>query len=133
MRTWLEDVILPLFPEELKSHIAPVKKISALGAESTVETIDKLWLPSRREYCYQYAYEQEGPKYDGVFNGTVYPVLENGKQVNTYVWMRSSTGANYSDYLMNETGISNSQVNREYGVQIGFCVSGASQSDAAQS
>lgn len=122
MRTWLEDVILPLFPEELKNHVTPVKKISALGADTTVETIDKLWLPSRREYCYQYAYEQEGPRYDGVFNGTVYPVLENGKQVNTYVWMRSSTGANYSDYLMNETGISNSQVNREYGVQIGFCV-----------
>ena len=50
MRAWLEDSVLPLFPDTVRLNIKEVKKYSLSNSNNgTISSSDKIWIPSYRE------------------------------------------------------------------------------------
>ncbi|MDO4735301.1 MAG: DUF6273 domain-containing protein, partial [Lachnospiraceae bacterium] len=68
VRVWLQDSILPLFPEIVRSNVKEVTKYSySCEDNGTVSSADKIWLPSAREiFGAECGYEDKGPEYGTV-------------------------------------------------------------------
>ena len=122
LRERLETAVLPCFPENVRNAILPVRKVSAITATEQVESVDSIWIPSRREYCKANPMEKSGVMYDGAFDGTRYPIAKKGIWPGVNCWTRSRNGDNNFYVITNPASESNESVQNNKGVIIGFCI-----------
>ena len=125
MRVWLQDSILPLFPDPVQSSIKEVKKYS-YTSEGTVSSSDMLWLPSRREVLgADDIYESGGSEYTEVFSGDTSRIRQRGGQARSW-WLRSAyanASGESSFCYVNSSGTATGYNAYYYnGVCVGFCI-----------
>ena len=126
LRAVLESEVLPTLPEVLQQNIVAVKKTSDLDGTYQVETLDKLWIPSAREYNRVLDHETSGPIYSDVFSGTVNPAVKNGDwyENGKYCWIRTKWKG-MLDALYDLDGmLSTGSYGEKQGVLIGFVIGG---------
>ena len=124
MRAWLQESILPLFPDDVRSNIKEVTKYSFDRDLNTIPSTDTIWIPSYREvFVGAYNEEDNGPDYASVFSNNESRVkYKTGTSSTAGWWLRSAYG--YSQYTMVswEGDIHYVDSATEYGVAIGFCL-----------
>ena len=125
MRAWLQNSILPLVPDPVRSEIKEVKKYSySYTGIGTVSSADRIWIPSHREiFGANYRYENRGPEYLEAFPDKSSRTRKNGDDYYFW-WLRSayassesqfcSVGGNGSAYI--------SGAGTNGGVCVGFCL-----------
>ena len=126
MCVWLQDSILPLFPDTVRSNIKEVKKYSySYSDKGTISSSDKIWIPSRREvFGEDNSYEDSGPEYLTAFSDAASRIKRRAGE--PYWWWLRSASINY-DYkfgIVANDGSSrgsNGAYNRD-GVAVGFCL-----------
>ena len=121
MRKWLDEKILPRFPEYLRDLIVPVRKVSRTFLRNCdicdVTTSDVLWIPSVREMFGLCRFgEHSGPSYAELFRDGA------ARASASWWWLRSADYAScfrrvYSDGSNNGNGETTSG-----GVVLGFCL-----------
>jgi hypothetical protein len=126
MRAWLQDSILPMFPDTVHSNIKEVKKYSYSRSDSgTISSLDKIWIPSHREvYGAKDYHEDTGPEYLTAFPG--YAARRKRRAgVISWWWLRTANSLKYDCFYSVEGNGSAEYGNltdSEGGVAIGFCL-----------
>ena len=86
MRAWLQNSILPLVPDPVRSEIKEVKKYSysySYTGSGTVSSADRIWIPSHREILgASDRYENRGPEYLEAFPDESSRTRKNGDDYN---------------------------------------------------
>ena len=128
MRAWLQDSILPLFPDEVRSNIKEVKKYSyysnSYSDQGTVASSDMIWIPSHREIYgpEKFYFEDAGPEYLKVSPNDVSRIKRRaGKPA--WWWLRSvyyNYGYFSSVYYNGPEQLSGYTDGN--GVAVGFCI-----------
>ena len=126
MRVWLQEKILPMIPEVVRSSIKIVTKYSySYSDKGTISSADSIWIPSQREISgAEFANEDKGVEYT-----KAYPDDDSRQKghVNassiSWWWLRSASGG-YSRSFDNffDVGFVDSNADYEGGVAIGFCL-----------
>lgn len=132
MRAWLQDSILPLFPDTVRPNIKEVKKYSYSYSDGgTISSSDKIWIPSRREvFGAGDSNEDAGPEYLTVFSDAASRIKRRAGE--PYWWWLRSTFGNYGNAFraVNFDGCewdsdgagSCDYAGDEDGVAVGFCL-----------
>ena len=120
MRAWLQDYILPRFPDNVRSNIKEVNKYSYGGHSGIISSKDMIWIPSVREIFGTYDHEESGPKYSSVFADDKSRVKYHASRVSWW-WLRSANSDNRFDSVFSDGSNNNGIANSEGGVVIGFC------------
>ena len=128
MRTWLQESILPLFPENLRSNITEVKKYSySYSDNGTISSEDTIWIPSVREvFGEDDRSEDDGPEYLTAYTG--YESRRKRRIANSEIkrwWLRSTSdnGDGTFRYVFDSgTGWGYEGACYNIGVVIGFCL-----------
>lgn len=121
MRTYLNDTILPLIPEEVRNKIVTVTKTqpsnNTAGTSETKTTEDDVWIPS-------YA-EVSGPasKYYELFqNANANRIKKKpGETSASYWWLRSAGNTRYFHSVSSTGSLLNNFASNNYGVALCFC------------
>ena len=127
LRAWMQESVLPLFPEEVRSNIKEVMKYSYSYSDSqTISSSDKIWIPGRREvFGEEVSQELEGPEYLNVFPDDASRIRKHIDASEPICWWIRSAAGNYDanfDFVDTEgTGTYVSDAWAEYGVVVGFC------------
>lgn len=123
MRQYLNETILPMFPDELSSNIKQVKKVHGasekVGVELVQETIDKIWIPSRSETGEQ----ADEAIYDMLF-------FDDNSRIKTIEgaikgwWERDISPSSVTNFCIVATSGKGSYASptNGFGVCIGFCL-----------
>ena len=126
MRAWLQDSILPMIPDTVRSNIKEVKKYSySYSDEGTISSSDKIWIPSSREvFGENNSNEDSGPEYLTAFSDAASRIKRRAGEP-CWWWLRSASYG-YDDYFINvyidgSGGYSN-LANYVSGVAVGFCL-----------
>ena len=129
MRTFVSGELFNALPEELKSHIGAVKKLSDGGNNNRtlITTEDKCWLASYDEVGFSANSDilsGQGQLYDQIFTSG-----DNGRKkyifnTTTYQgwWLRSSSGQNLFCRVTTYGGCYSEISNNSYYVAFGFCI-----------
>ena len=136
MRAWLQDSILPLFPDAVRSNIKEVKKYSYSRSDrGTISSTDKIWIPSLREVrdteelreTYGVDAEDAGPEYLEAFSDDSIKRQRDDKLC--YWWLRSASQNSDSkfhriayDYFPLRVYWNVVSAIIEHGVVVGFCL-----------
>ena len=124
MRDWLQEIILPQFPDTVRTNIKEVKKYSySYFDEGTVSSSDKIWIPSRREVFGSYnSNEDAGPAYLAAFRDEASKLKPYFSSMSTW-WLRSASDEQgYFFYGVDENGkLLEADPSKVYGVVVGFC------------
>ena len=136
MRAWLQDSILPLFPDAVRSNIKEVKKYSYSRSDrGTISSTDKIWIPSLREVrdteelreTYGVDAEDAGPEYLEAFSDDSIKRQRDDKLC--YWWLRSASQYSDSkflriayDYFPLRVYWNAVSAIIEHGVVVGFCL-----------
>lgn len=129
MRTYLNDTILPMIPENVSSMIKHVIKYSN-GHNTSIETVDSavtadsVWIPSAREVIGGNNNERNGIDYTRLFkDSTSRKKYHVGNTVSTDWWLRSaSSTVGYFSYIQSSSAISKISSTKTCGIALGFCV-----------
>ena len=129
MRTWLQESIYPLIPDNVRVNIKEVTKYSySFSDEGTISSNDSIWIPSNREVferddlLNEDDYEQRGAEYSLAFSDEGSRMKNMTGTSDPSWWLRSAFG-NLSFYYVYADGIYDTNYARaEYGVAIGFCL-----------
>lgn len=127
LRAWMQESVLPLFPEEVRSNIREVTKYSYSYSDSqTISSSDKIWIPGRREvFGEEVSEELEGPEYLNVFPDDASRIRKHIDDSEPICWWIRSAAGNYEgnfDFVDTEgTGTYVSDAWAKYGVVVGFC------------
>lgn len=139
MRAWLQDSILPLFPDTVRSNIKEVKKYSYSSSDrGTISSTDKIWIPSLREVrdteelreTYGVDAEDAGPEYLEAFPDDASRLRQRDGKL-CYWWLRSSSQSSDSKFYRIECYDTGSYWDAswgavsaiiEHGVAVGFCL-----------
>ena len=128
MRSYLNDTILSLIPENIRTAIKTVQKVSYTSKHSTtsflqldVITNDKLWIPSSREMGFSLGkMESSGPVYSVVF------LDNNSRKKQSSYWTRTSAASSSEKFnTVYKTGISSSSYAESSSFNalvLGFCI-----------
>ena len=133
MKTYLNDTILPLIPEVVRTHIKPVTKTSydkTSGGDLT--STEKLWIPSAREIFGGTSYEQSGPVYNLIYkDSTSRKKAVFGSSSFTNWWLRSAnSGSDTGFRSVGSNGyVGGNGASGSIGVCLGFSLSAESISD----
>ena len=126
MCVWLQDSILPLFPDTVRSNIKEVKKYSySYSDEGTISSSDKIWIPSSREvFGEDNSDEDSGPEYLTAFSDAASRIKRRAGE--PYWWWLRTASDNY-DYYFNCVYYGGSARIDDYaifgcGVAVGFCL-----------
>ncbi len=124
MRAWLQESILPLFPDDVRSNIKEVTKYSFDRDLKTIPSTDTIWIPSYREvFVGAYNEEDNGPDYASVFSNNESRVkYKTGTSSTSGWWLRSAYGHSQYTMVSWEGDIHYVDSAAEYGVAIGFCL-----------
>ena len=126
MREWLNGTVLHLLPDELQEIIVPRVIKQKLGSK-TVETVDKLWLPSHTE---MFGADAEWAPADtedaqlALFRTERSRVKECGNRGTWSYWLRSPYGSYSTNFCFVSSNGSASYGYASYtrGVAFGFCI-----------
>lgn len=129
MRTYLQETIFPLIPENIKNRIVNVKKYSNSWTTSAAQnknnlSYDKIWIPSCREVGI--SQESSGPTYSGVFTGnTARKKTQYGNTTVRQYFLRTAYFTFSSQYFyavsVSGTGNTTKATVSSY-FPIGFCI-----------
>ena len=126
MRAWLQDSILPMIPDTVRSNIKEVKKYSySYSDEGTISSSDKIWIPSSREvFGENNSNEDSGPEYLTAFSDAASRIKRRAGEP-CWWWLRSAT--NFYDDDIDFVYIDGSDwynIFASYvnGVAVGFCL-----------
>ena len=126
MCVWLQDSILPLFPDTVRSNIKEVKKYSySYSDEGTISSSDKIWIPSSREvFGEDNSDEDSGPEYLTAFSDAASRIKRRAGE--PYWWWLRTASDDY-DYYFNCVYYGGSARSDDYaifvsGVAVGFCL-----------
>lgn len=123
MRTYLNDTIAPLIPEDAYSHIKAVTKgqraYSTAGSSIEQTTTDTVWIPSWPEVS---TYSGVSAKYPFANNATWRKKKKDGETSNTQWATRHASGTD--TFIAASTLGSSSSLNptKDAGVALGFCI-----------
>lgn len=125
MRTYLNDTIKPLIPEETRKQIKPVKKESrgydTSGSAIQNGTVDEIWIPSYREIFKSGDLETTGPMYSAVYSDNASRIKMKADATSaTDWWLRSANRADLFRYVYSNGAWSGNFANYSYGVALGF-------------
>ena len=127
LRKWLNEEVLPEFPEIIRENMVAVQKISRIFTARSqvfdVMTADKLWIPSRREVFGPGRFtELTGPVYDAVFKDNESRIMCDADGDASWWWLRSANHHN-TFYTVYTSGSFNTSYSANYtgGVAVGFC------------
>lgn len=128
MRTYLNETVFALLPQELQSAIKSVTKYSSnvdssgmLVVDGCVTT-DKLWLLSEQEVTGRTTYETQGEHYLSIFDND-YARIRFGQGIyKVGWWLRSAVGSQSFRYVSSSGSASGSSPSTNYGVVFGFCI-----------
>lgn len=126
MRAWLQDSILPMIPDTVRSNIKEVKKYSySYSDEGTISSSDKIWIPSRREvYGASDSNEDSGPEYLTAFSDAASRKKRRAGEP-IWWWLRSAS-ISYDDgfnYVSSDSsGWYDNIASNVDGVAVGFCL-----------
>lgn len=110
------DNVLGKFPEAVKDAVKEVKKYSKNASSVEVETSEKVWIPSLREYDSAYsAAETQGPTYTMAKRKTAYD--GSPKQY----WLRTAYSSSYP-YCVDNSGSATWAQSTANGIALGFCI-----------
>ena len=130
MRIWLQNSILPLFPDTMRSKIKEVKKYSYSSSNrEAISSSEIIWIPSGSEvFGRGYGgYEEAGPEYLTAFSNDALRIKQRGG-FPSWWWLRSASiyGDDYFDYFksVSDEGSAYDFSNgyAVIGVAIGFCL-----------
>ena len=129
MRAWLREIILPLFPENIRSNIKEVTKYSySFIDKGTISSNDSIWIPSTREVFeinnlwIGGGYEESGAKYSSVFyKQKARKKYKISKTSISWWWLRSVFGNSSFDHVSTDGSFDCNYANYDGGVAIGFC------------
>ena len=127
LRAWMQDGILPLFPEEVRSNIREVTKYSySYSDNETITSSDKIWIPGRREvFGEEVSQELDGPEYLSTFPDDAARKKQHTDASEPSCWWLRSAAGNYDgrfDFVDTDgTGLYVTDAWAEYGVVVGFC------------
>jgi hypothetical protein len=120
MRAWLQDSILPMFPDTVRSNIKEVKKYSySYSDKGTISSSDMIWIPSCREIFGESDSDEDA--------GPVYLTARIKRRADTpsWWWLRSAS-YNYDDtfYNVHYWGYDchHDYATNDHGVAVGFCL-----------
>ena len=129
MRTYLNETVFAMLPQELRSAIKTVTKYSGnYVADSTsivkdgCVTDDKLWLLSVQEVYGTTNYETLGESYSSIFTGPASRVMytESGEEIAW--WLRSPNSLTRYSHVSTSGGQTSASTTSKYGVIFGFCI-----------
>lgn len=125
MRTWLNDSVFPLLPDELQALIAPTKIVQIVDGER-VEAEDKLFLLSKTQVFGKGRWSEREPEDAQLlcFLREKDRVKECGDNGTWWWWLRSPEASGSSSFAtVNYTGNShNTGASNSSGVAFGFCL-----------
>lgn len=127
LRKWLQEEVLPEFPQVVRDNIVPVLKTSrTFTAKSQifdVMTADKLWIPSRREMFGPGLFtELTGPVYSEAFDDDESRVILDKDGDPSWWWLRSAfSDSNFTNVTTDGSG-NYANAYGEGGVAVGFCL-----------
>jgi hypothetical protein len=126
MREWLNETIFHQLPDELQAIVMPRVIKQKLGSK-TVETVDKLWLPSHTE---MFGADAEWAPADtedaqlALFRTERSRVKECAGRGTWWYWLRSPHGSTSTDfcYVSSNGSAHNHTASTSRGVAFGFCI-----------
>ena len=126
MRAWLQDSILPLFPDTVRSNIKEVKKYSySYSDKGTISSSDKIWIPSRREvFGEDNSYEDSGPEYLTAFSDAASRIKRRADEPYWW-WLRSASidlNGSFRNVRSDGSAWHVNSADSVYGVAVGFCL-----------
>lgn len=129
MREWLNGTVFHMLPDELQEIIVPRAIRQKLG-EETVETQDKLWLPSCTEMFGAECARDWAPEDDEdeqqlqLYKTEHSRVKECGDEGTWWYWLRSPSGSNSTHfYYVTSNGTADYyNASTSIGVAFGFCL-----------
>ncbi len=127
LRKYLQEEVLPEFPQIVRENIVPVLKTSrTFTAKSQifdVMTADKLWIPSRREMFGPGLFtELTGPVYSEAFDDDESRVMLDKDGDPSWWWLRSANYSNLFTIVTSDGSNYNYSATSEGGVAVGFCI-----------
>ena len=129
MREWLNETIFHQLPDELQAIVMPRVIKQKLGSK-TVETVDKLWLPSCTEMfgaerARNWApADAEDEQQLQLYKTERSRVKECGDEGTWWYWLRSPSGSDSASFCsVNSNGYAYYYIaSFSYGVAFGFCL-----------
>ena len=126
MRAWLEDSVLPLFPDTVRLNIKEVKKYSRSNSNNgTISSSDKIWIPSHREvFGADDSNEDSGPEYLTACSGLDWEKKQLAGEPDGW-WLRTAIyDENDRFFCVNSYGYyyCPDGAGSRHGVAVGFCL-----------
>lgn len=118
--------ILDKFPQEIKSHIVPVKKTyrTKKPNDETLSSDESIWIPSYREVGFTTTsyIESDGVVYSALFPNQASLVKYNTSSSAAFAWWLRSASGNDTFWSITYSGTKASAgATGQYGVVFGFC------------
>lgn len=124
MRTYLRNDIKPLIPNNVRSRIVNVSKVSKAYDTSETEfqqtTTDDVWIPGHKEIFNSTSYDTSGPSYNSLYNSASSRIKNRSGSADNW-WLRSAYDAAHFRYVSGRGYDSNGSANSTFGVALGFC------------
>ena len=126
MRTYIQETIKPLIPQEVLAAIKPVTKYTqnyntAGTAVNNVTSTEDVWIPSRREMFT--GAESQGPTYTSFFSSNDSRIKKKaGASSASWWWLRSADNFNYFNTVYYSGDWNNYYATSAGGVVVGFCL-----------
>lgn len=126
MRTYIQETIKPLIPQEVLAAIKPVTKYTqnyntAGNAVNNDTSTEDVWIPSMREMFT--GSEDQGPTYTSFFTSNADRVKKKaGASSASWWWLRSVSGFNSFNIVNGSGDGSNYSATNAGGVVVGFCL-----------
>ena len=126
MRTYIQETIKPLIPQEVLAAIKPVTKYTrnyntAGNAVNNVTSTEDVWIPSRREMFT--GSEDQGPTYTSFFTSNADRVKKKaGASSASWWWLRSAYDYGSFGIVSTSGDWGNGIAASASGVVVGFCL-----------
>ena len=119
-RTYIQETIKPLIPQEVLAAIKPVTKYTQNNAVNNVTSTEDVWIPSRREMFA--STESQGPTYTSFFSSNDSRIKKKtGASSASWWWLRSAYDYNSFYYVIASGAWNYTNASSTYGVVVGFC------------
>ncbi len=127
LRKWLQEEVLPEFPQIVRDGIVPVVKTSrtftAKSQVFDVMTADEIWIPSRREVFGPGRFtELSGPVYSEVFDDDESRVMFDKDGDPSWWWLRSANSSSTFHGVAGDGSNDYTNAFTEGGVVVGFSI-----------
>lgn len=136
MRTWLNNTVKPLIPENIRNSIVQVNKVQSIYNNNLIKdgqtTQDSVWIPSYREIIKSTSTETTNVVYE-YFD---YDSSKRAKYYDSYQdtswWLRSVIDNDRYFYLSSSSSGSYGSSDSQFGVALGFCIGSTNESQQWQ-